>query len=361
MQEESQPPPKVIESTATTVVFNDTTMNTIEYVLSRMVLGDCEYVRRYLDKSAAAVLFLRGVEATIVRLKPNDPEDWEEEEKDEDGWITWTTVTGKTALHFASGEIHPDIVELLLERGADPNVREAEGHTPLSEAALWGRLENVKLLLNYGANPLLACIRDGKRALAVDFAKNDEVNAQKRDAISPMIQFTRAMTPGNFLTLVALFDVPNKWKTVGVLWRGSSFPPEDPVANFRISGEEYTDAAWELCSYIGHDLAPYYHDQARPGQFHACHAEKQLIAYFVSRHVFLHHETSEGWAESGAFLEAPVPPVVKSKLSDHQPPVSLREATVMVSSPQCWDCQLFVARLNEVLGLQITVVAGGVV
>lgn len=420
---------KWTEATATTVIFEDVVMKAVDYILARMVQGDFDCVRQYLDESAEADLFLNGVEADSVRFKPTHPEDYDDDEKDKDGFITHHTVTGRTALHLASCEMYPGIVELLLKKGADPNVRDVEGRTPLSEAALWGRLENAKILLKHGASPLLACIRDGRRDLAVAFAKNDDVNIKQRSravlykedvhernldrrAIVNLLEsytgttgtasqyppkpagftFTRDATPGSFLTLVAHFDVPNVLKTVGVLCRGSNFPPvaamsgwahkEDPAANIQIAGEEWTDAVRQICRYIGHDLAPHVHDRGQPGQFHACHAEKQLIAYFVSKHVFLESDTREGWIKSvmgerdyrlhklsincasvGEALqrlrETPVPPVVE--LSELQPPVSLRKGIVMVSRTQCSDCQRFVARLNEVLEIEITVVACSVV
>ena len=34
------------------------------------------------------------------------------------------------------------------------------------------------------------------------------------------------------------------------------------------------------------------HDRGQPVHFLACHTKKQLIAYFVSRHIFLEHDTS---------------------------------------------------------------------
>ncbi|KAB5582967.1 DYW family of nucleic acid deaminases-domain-containing protein [Coniochaeta sp. 2T2.1] len=422
---------KWTEATATTIVFEDVVMDTVKYVVSRMIQGDFNCVRQHLETSAEVDLFLNGVEAYTFRFKSTYPEDYDDDEKDKDGFITHHTVTGRTALHLASCEMYPKIVELLLERGADPNARDVNGRAPLSEAALWGRLENVKILIKHGANPLLACLRGGKRALAVDFARNDEVNAKQRShavlykedvyernldrrALVNLLEsqsgttgtatqqrptlagfaFTRAATPGSFLTLVAHFDVPNVWKTVGVLCRGSDFPPvaamsgwghhEDPASNIQVAGEEWTDAVRQICSYIGHNLTPHMCDQGQTGRYNACHAEKQLIAYFVSRHVFLEHDTREGWGKSvmgerdhrlhklgidcasvqeasGRLRETPVPPVVDSDLAELQPPVSLRKGVVMVSSPQCLDCQRFVERLNEILGLEITVVTCRVV
>jgi hypothetical protein len=414
---------KWTEATDTTVVheaekIGRVVVKTIILALSHMVRGDIKFVRQFLDKSSDADLFLNGVEAYLPTLpKYFDDNDVKEDENES---IEELTVTGKTALHFASCEMYPKIVELLLERGADPNVRDVNGRTPLSQAALFGRLENVETLLKHGANPLLACIRDGKRALAVDFAKNDEVNPGLRDiasygykedviernldrrAIVNLLErytgttgttpqarstlggfsFTRAVAPESFLTLVAHFDVPNEWKTVGVLCRGSRFPPiaamsgwahrDDPAANIQIAGKDWTDAVRRVSQYIGHNLSPHRHDQGQSGRFHACHAEKQLVAYFLSRHIFLNTDTMEGWRDSVMEGEAywlgatPVSSVVHvqsrlSRLSEVQPPVSLRKGTIMVFRPQCLDCKDFVARVNKVLGLDIRVIGSSAV
>ena len=44
-------------------------------------------------------------------------------------------------------------VEQLLQRGADPNVKDQRGFTPLHMAVYSGSLEVVQLLLEHGANP----------------------------------------------------------------------------------------------------------------------------------------------------------------------------------------------------------------
>src|ERR1019366_9574992 len=61
-----------------------------------------------------------------------------------------------TPLHFATGT--PDgfsnarVIGLLLDRGADPNVRLWEGTTPLHNASVRGRIEMVRLLVEHGAS-----------------------------------------------------------------------------------------------------------------------------------------------------------------------------------------------------------------
>ena len=50
-----------------------------------------------------------------------------------------------------------EILKILLESGADPNIQNVYGHTVLHEASRKGLTEFVKLLLKYGADP---CIRD---------------------------------------------------------------------------------------------------------------------------------------------------------------------------------------------------------
>jgi len=66
-------------------------------------------------------------------------------------------------LHAAVAARSPEIVQLLLERGADANARQQVGYTPLMGAASAGRDDLVSLLLAHGADPSLAS-EDGKTA-----------------------------------------------------------------------------------------------------------------------------------------------------------------------------------------------------
>jgi ankyrin repeat protein len=57
-----------------------------------------------------------------------------------------------------------ELCRLLLAHGADPNVKQAGGWTPLHQAAAHGRMEVVELLLTKGASP--AAVSDDERTPA---------------------------------------------------------------------------------------------------------------------------------------------------------------------------------------------------
>jgi hypothetical protein len=62
------------------------------------------------------------------------------------------TTDGGTALNLASS-FHTDVVQCLLVLGADVNIPDNNGNTPLWTACYFGSLDIVKLLLANGANP----------------------------------------------------------------------------------------------------------------------------------------------------------------------------------------------------------------
>ncbi len=59
---------------------------------------------------------------------------------------------GLTALHWAAFRGFSDIVELLLAKGADPNIKGGPGVTPLMQAAMNGHATVCSLLVAKGAN-----------------------------------------------------------------------------------------------------------------------------------------------------------------------------------------------------------------
>ena len=80
-------------------------------------------------------------------------------------------INGRTALMFAASGPFPGAVLMLLEKGAAVNVQDKDEHyTALMYAAAEGQFENVKLLIEHGADPMIKDV-DGDNALA--FARNN--------------------------------------------------------------------------------------------------------------------------------------------------------------------------------------------
>ncbi|CAI7620191.1 unnamed protein product [Penicillium palitans] len=374
----------------------------IEVAEDDMVHGRVRNVREYLATSAESNIFLHGSQTfEIGPLYSSD--------KDECGSTIEKNIqtTGRTALHLAACKAFPEMVELLLQKGADPNARDINGRIPLMEAALWGRVENTKVLLKYGANRELECVRNGRRIRPEDFAKPLKENTKDRyqrsflyreviyeedqdrreilhlleggaershpdSASLASFSFTRSSGPEK-LALLAHFDIPNDRKTVGVLYRGHNLPPvaamsgwahpDDSDMNIQISGKTWTPEVCRLSKFIGYDLATNEYDHGQPGQFYACHAEKQLLAFFVHRHLFLPFEIGEDVDLAELNLdELPEEERGRRRLDrQHEddllnlrnagPPISLKGAKIMVCRPVCPDCKRFSESVNKTFGL----------
>lgn len=80
------------------------------------------------------------------------------------------TFRGVTPLILAAGLCESDLVELMLEAGADANARTATGHAPLHAAAEAGCLDAARLLLACGAKPDVTQA-DGQPAMALAAGK----------------------------------------------------------------------------------------------------------------------------------------------------------------------------------------------
>jgi ankyrin len=102
--------------------------------------------------------------------------------------------TGLTALIVASAMVHTDLVDVLLENGADPNAVDVNGYTPLHRVVRdsdYGIdvmrkddiLVIVKSLLKHGANPNARLVQDKKKA--ADEIKYGNVQVyEKRTAVT---------------------------------------------------------------------------------------------------------------------------------------------------------------------------------
>ncbi|KAI9928886.1 hypothetical protein ASPWEDRAFT_24862 [Aspergillus wentii DTO 134E9] len=385
----------------------------IVFAISACASGRTAAVREYLESSVEPQIFIHG-------RKP-------------DGDIT---------LIMAAAEASPTMVSLLLDHGAQVNTVNRNGRSALMEAALWGRLGNVKLLLEHGADENL---RDEKNWLAIDLARPTHRNRRERyeragGDLSPTSNQEPAYREDNFkrdidrqsivrllggedrksnivygspLTVsrceeysfkrspmknsimlqgpIANYPITGPRKTIARLERGGQFASvaamsgwsHDLLQLVRVSGRQWTREVFYLSRIVGHNLACDDFDQGIPGQYHACHAEKQLIAYFVDRHVFLPRDTVSDpeleaeieWVEDQldtgpeteelTALERQLDTLNHRKerhtalidMSNARPPVSLTEAVILISSPVCEDCMEFENKVNQVLGLSIQLFA----
>ena len=88
------------------------------------------------------------------------------------GWMTGT------AMHSAVSRLQSDVVRILLEAGANPNVRQSAGWTPLHAAAMNGDLTSVELLLASGADPT-ATNDEGRSVIDLATESGDEATADR--------------------------------------------------------------------------------------------------------------------------------------------------------------------------------------
>ncbi|KAJ6147975.1 hypothetical protein N7497_009957 [Penicillium chrysogenum] len=182
--------------------------------ISDCAIGDVKAVQKYLDSSSEAQLFVRG--------RHSD---------------------GQTTLIIAARGQSPAMASLLIKHGADVNAVDNNGRTALMEAALFGWVDNVKVLLKHNTDKT---IRDGENRLAIDLARDHYTNREER--------YVRAG---------------------GDLTSSSNRRPA------------YVEDTFRRDIDLDHRLPSDGKDQGKDGQYNACHAEKQLIAYFIDRHVFL--------------------------------------------------------------------------
>ena len=88
------------------------------------------------------------------------------------GWMTGT------AMHSAVSRLQSEVVRILLEAGANPDVRQSAGWTPLHAAAMNGDLTSVELLLASGADPG-ATNDEGRSVLDLATESDDEATADR--------------------------------------------------------------------------------------------------------------------------------------------------------------------------------------
>jgi hypothetical protein len=292
----------------------------ILFAISACVTGNTHKVNDYLETSSEKSIFLGG-----------------------------RNRDGDTTLIMAARERSTSMVRLLLDHGSDVNATNDNGRTALMEASLWGRLETTETLLSRGADGQM---RDNRKMTALNLAQPTRRNQKERHTKAGGVWGDRSKEPvykedvvsrdadrreiarilqgerppstaprelpefhaahhsfqrsSNGQSVVHFgpireFHIPKPSKTIAVLQRPSPFPAITAMSGWghledsstTVSGKDWTERVFQIAAAVGHTFdVNTKKDQGTPGKFNASHAEKQLIAYFLDRHVFLPEDTT---------------------------------------------------------------------
>ncbi|CAG9950063.1 unnamed protein product [Clonostachys rosea f. rosea IK726] len=163
-----------------------------------------------------------------------------------------------------------------------------------------------------------------------------------------------------FYELRDTYDIPDGNKTMTRLDRGRPFPivsawRTDFAVEHILYNRTWRDRVFELCQLISYKLPEDAWDEpSLLGSYYASHAEKKLIAYYLTKHVIIPKVVFQGatvdspreWMQEDSQLQPFV--TVASKM----PQVP---ATIRVSRRVCPDCKLFLSHIEHVLGLASTI------
>lgn len=284
---------------------------------------------------------------------------------------------GDDIMSLVAMEGHVCAMELLHEAGAGVSNVNARGRTPLMEAALWGRDDAVKFLLGKGADPWQ---KDCKDRTALDLAQDTNSNRNERVATSPLyieskdLQYARirtcarleklrtgplqphenspnwaALSNGHFRRVgrnlawynrAVSYDLDFDTRTVGILSYDAhtlAIAAMSGTNHYRPHPQTLDNRSWtykvrNLCVAMGFVLRPDHRDRLFAGSFHACHAEKQLVAYYVDRHFF--------WGTELRNLDVVA-------LEGMKPLGRPRKACIVVNRETCDDCSAFIRCVHE--------------
>jgi ankyrin repeat protein len=102
---------------------------------------------------------------------------------------------GETPLHWAAQYGHKNVVELLLSKGADPNVTDAVGGTPLHYArkpdvieALLVKGANINAKSSTGSTPLHSVVRDHYKILGLTIKPSKETLENNKEIVELLLR-----------------------------------------------------------------------------------------------------------------------------------------------------------------------------
>jgi hypothetical protein len=90
----------------------------------------------------------------------------------------------------------------------------------------------------------------------------------------------------------------------------------------------------------------------RPGTYYACHAKKQVMAYFLWKHTTIQDEVMDDLDKELEERSLKLKALEKSKLA-----VLRMKKNIYISKDQCFDCKAFQERVREMTGIDLHVSA----
>lgn len=263
------------------------------------VNGNTRAVQNYLETSSEVQLFVRG-----------------------------RFFDGKTTLISAAAGQSSEMLSLLLKHGAEVNAIDKCGRSALMEAALFGWIDNVKVLLQHNADK---DIRDGENRLAIDLARDHYKNRRevyersggdltssskrregyiedtfrrdmdRRDIVRLLggedckskivfgkpptlsLSTSYSFTPSRMRDSLVLrgpieeYPISRRGKTVARLERGGKFPSigamsgwsHDTVQSLMVDGRQWTDDVFYIATVVGHHLPSHNYDRGKDGRYNA--------------------------------------------------------------------------------------------
>ena len=211
-----------------------------------------------LTTIAAVLLVVTGLAGPIHDAVKNGNIDEVQWQLDAGVDVNEESSNGLTPLHYAASAGHNDIVELLIERGANVNATDSgKGGTPL-DYAHWGDQEEVIETLN-AHNAQREHEKGGKgigqSSLIHDAALDgdiDEVQRQLDAGVDPNLKSSKGATPlfyavyGGHLEIVELLitrgaDVNAVYLNNSVLDQAHSYDDQEIVELLEVHGAEVAD------------------------------------------------------------------------------------------------------------------------
>ncbi|KAL0929620.1 ankyrin repeat protein [Colletotrichum truncatum] len=303
---------------------------------------------------------------------------------------------GSTEFSLAVVRGEKERVLELLHENADVNARDMLGRTPLMEAALWGHVEVTKILLESKANPTKTD-KEGRQAvdLAEECDRNDEEREERhlnyiekpseKKRARRIIRGLLGAVPSSGNSLVKslksyyaarIYKCRNLWtaslvlpivgveikhehQTVAFLdrdepfdmihaasgWSGSGHCPRSGHYE-KLDANYWTAQALNLARKIGLPFPFHPRDgNMMIGTYNACHAEAQLVAFFVEHHLPIVEATN--YPSENLFSQQcrKQNPIQKAKIIVSQDPCDSGMAFITcVMCKQNCDFEIVVAR-----------------